>query len=86
MKDIGPTPTQPEQTTADHAVAHLLRRVRNDPRLAYHMFMTETLSLAMRAYAEANGLDAATFRKDYEATVMTEAPRCVDCTMECNRG
>lgn len=86
MKDIGTTPAQPGQTTADRVVERLLLRVESDPRLAYYMFMTETLSLAMQAHAEANGLDYTEFKAKYEASIMTEAPRCVDCTMECNRG
>ncbi|NIA72303.1 hypothetical protein HBA54_27305 [Pelagibius litoralis] len=79
MKDIGPTPLQPEQSASDRAVAHLLRCVQNNPRLAYHLFMTETLALAIKAQAEINGEDVAEFKARYEASIQTEAPRCTDC-------
>lgn len=60
---------------ADRAVAHLLRRISRDPRLAYHFDpLTESFRLLTDAYAEARGLDADKFRKEFAATIKFEAP------------
>lgn len=49
--------------TADKAVAHIIKRMKADGRLAYLLgYGSESFDLLTQAYAEANGLDVETFR------------------------
>jgi hypothetical protein len=62
--------------TAETAVAHVLRRIKDDPRIAYHFGHTESLALLCAAHAEAQGLNAEQFKREFQASLLTEAPRC----------
>lgn len=49
--------------TADKAVAHIIKRMKADGRIAYLLGNgTESFDLLTQAYAEANGLDVETLR------------------------
>ena len=62
-------------TLADAAVAHLLRRIQSDPRLAYYFDpLTRSMELLTAAHASANGVDVEQFRKEYYAQLRFEAP------------
>lgn len=61
---------------ADNAVAYLLDRIQDDGRLAYYFGHTESLKLLCEAHAAANGLDAETFKREFEGSLLTEPPRC----------
>lgn len=63
-------------TAADDAVAYVLRRIRQEPEIAYYFGHTEALARLMKAYAEAKGLDPAEFEKQYMEGFQTSAPRC----------
>lgn len=68
------------KTPADKAVAHLLRRILDSPRLAYYFHMTEGLDLLLAAHSEAHQVaDVVKFRADFDAKVRTEEPRCSQC-------
>lgn len=76
-------PELPETSSvSDRAVAYLLTRIKNDPRLAYYFLYTESLNMLTAAYAEANGLDVEAFRKDYQGSVSVESPLCTACARE----
>lgn len=58
---------------AEQAVAYILMRIKNDPRIAYHFDpITESMQLLTLAHAEATGVDVAEFRKEYYARVWPE--------------
>lgn len=61
---------------ADKAVAYLLQRIKDDPRVAYHFSYTESLARLTRAHALAQGLEPEAFHRQFEATLRTEGPRC----------
>lgn len=63
-------------SAADTAVAYMLRRIRSDPRVAYYFAHTESLALLCKAHVETNAIDADTFKRDFETSLATEAPRC----------
>lgn len=65
------------------AIAYLLRRIKDDPRVAYHFAFTESLKLLTEAHALANGMDPKTFHTDFEVRLSTERPRCR--SGECHR-
>lgn len=68
---------------ANVAVAYVLRRIKDDPRLAYYFGSTEALALLTKAHALDQGLDPAVFHTDFEARLSTERPRCR--SGECHR-
>ena len=69
--------------TADRAINHLLRRIKDDPRLAYYFDpFTESMELLTAAYAEAQGVDLETFRKEFYASLRFDRPVCRDCKVE----
>ena len=61
---------------ADEAVAYVLRRIEDDPRIAYYFGHTEALALLTKAHALANGADPETYSTDFQARLLTERPRC----------
>lgn len=63
-------------SAADLAVTHLLRRIKDDPRLAYYFLHTESLALLCAAHAETASVEPVTFKRDFEAACSTEPPRC----------
>lgn len=64
-------------TAAGRAVAHILRRIQGDPRVAYYFDpYTESMELLTAAHAEANNLDAKAFRNEFFATLRFEKPQC----------
>ncbi len=66
--------------TADKAVLHVLRRIIDDPRLAYHFDpLTESFQLLTAAYAEAQGKDVAEVRRGCENRMRFEEPLCSEC-------
>lgn len=70
-------------TSADAAVAYMLRRIRSDPRIAHYFANTESLTLLCKAHAKTSGLDADRFKLEFEASLATERPRCRsgECTL-----
>lgn len=63
------------ETTAERAVRHLLKRIQDDPRLAYYFDpLTESFALLTQAYAEVKELDVERFRQSYAATLTYEKP------------
>jgi hypothetical protein len=62
-------------TKAQRAVAHLLKRIAADPRLAYYFDpLTESMSLLTAAHAETHGIDVEEVRKEYYPALRFEAP------------
>lgn len=58
---------------ADEAVAHVLRQMRNNGRLAYLMgWGSESFRLLTEAYAEANSLDVEKFREEFADSLTPE--------------
>ncbi len=84
MTDFAPPQMPPRSNAADRAVAYLLRRLKDDPRLAYYFPMTQSLRLLTAAYAEATNQDAAAFHDQFERGLKTEAPCCPsgDCALK----
>jgi len=61
-------------TKAEKFVVHMLKRVRDDGRLAYLMGpLTEAYDLMTEAYADMKGLDVKGFRKEYEEILAAHA-------------
>jgi hypothetical protein len=53
-------------TKADQAVAHIIRQMQRDGRLAYLLgWGSQSFDLLTDAYAEANGLDVEKFRDEF---------------------
>ncbi|MBI2278171.1 MAG: hypothetical protein HYU74_12525 [Dechloromonas sp.] len=66
------------ETAAEKAVAHIVRRMRADGRLAYLLgYGSESFDLLTEAYAEQQGIDLDVFRQQFHAllnyTPVTEA-------------
>ncbi len=62
-------------SSADRAVSAVLRRIREDGRIAYLMgFGSQTFELLTAAYAEHRGEDVDQFRKDFWALCSPERP------------
>lgn len=61
---------------ADKAIAHLLRRIVDDPRIAYYFVHTESLALMIAAHAEAIGRPAIELQREFDERIETERPRC----------
>jgi hypothetical protein len=62
------------------AAAYLLRRIADDPRLAYHFDpMTTSMEMLTKEVAEERGEDLEEFRKRYFATLRFERPMCREC-------
>lgn len=60
---------------SETAVVHLLRRVQEDPRLAYYISpYTTSLELLMAAGAALAGRDPAEFKAEFQRTLRMEAP------------
>lgn len=68
--------------------AYLLRRIREDSRLAYHFDpITQSMEMLTAEYAKEQGLDLDEFRKTYYAKLRFERPKCVNCECsECTNG
>lgn len=65
---------------ADDAVAYVLRRIIDDPRLAYHFDpVTESFAKLTDAYAEAKGVSVETVRAELQRRMTFEAPLCAEC-------
>ncbi len=52
------------------AIAHVLRRVQQDPDLAWHMVGTESLALCMQAIAEHQQREADEVRSEIESAIV----------------
>jgi hypothetical protein len=64
--------------------AYLLRRIADDPRVAYHFDpITQSMEMLTAEYAKEQGLDVEEFRKTYYGRLRFERPRCSSC--ECPR-
>lgn len=64
-----------EASSADRAVSAVLRRIRDDGRVAYFLgYGSETFNLLTAAYAEAHGEDVDEFRKRFWALCSPERP------------
>lgn len=60
---------------AKAAVAAVLRRVSNDPRVAYFICPgSDTYDKVVAAHCELNSLDEAEFRRDFEMGLRFESP------------
>ena len=60
---------------AKAAVAAILRRVSNDPRVAYFICPgSDTYDKVVAAHCELNALDEAEFRRDFELGLRFECP------------
>jgi hypothetical protein len=65
---------------------YLLRRIRDDARLAYYFDpMTQSMEMLTAAYATEQGLDVEEFRKTYYASLRFERPTCRECQAEIER-
>lgn len=63
--------------------AYLLRRIADDPRLAYHFDpITHSMEMLTAAYAAEQGINVEDFRKTYYARLRFERPRCRECGEE----
>lgn len=62
------------------AAAYLLRRIADDPRLAYHFDpMTTSMEMLTKEVAEERGEDLEEFRRKYYASLKFERPLCGEC-------
>ena len=60
---------------AKSAIAATLRRIKDDPRVAYYICpMTHTYDLLVAAHCELNGLDEERFRAEFEPALRFENP------------
>jgi hypothetical protein len=63
------------------AAAYLLRRIADDPRVAYHFDpMTQSMELLTAEYAKEKGIDVEVFRNNFYASLRFERPRCSNCS------
>jgi hypothetical protein len=63
-------------STADEAVLNVLRRIMDDPRVAYYFDpFTRSYELLTAAYAEATGQDVDKIRKEIEQELNFAAPK-----------
>lgn len=63
--------------------AYLLRRIADDPRLAYHFDpITQSMEMLTAAYAAEQGINVEDYRKTYYAGLRFERPRCRECGEE----
>jgi hypothetical protein len=61
---------------AKAAITAVLRRIKDDPRVAYYICpMTQTYDLLVAAYCEFSGMDEQTFRNGFESGLKFEGPR-----------
>jgi len=61
---------------AKAAITAVLRRIKDDPRVAYYICpMSQTYDLLVAAHCELNGLDEQKFRGDFESRLRFESPR-----------
>lgn len=64
----------------EKAIAHLLTRIADDPRLAYYLDpMSRSMELLTEAYATLKGLSVEEFRGQYYPRLKFEAPKCRNC-------
>lgn len=63
------------------AVTAVIRRIQDDPRVAYYLAPgTRTYEVLTEAAAEAEGVEVAAYRRDLETSLKFEAPpKCRDC-------
>ena len=67
-------------TQSGLAIRHLLERIRQDPRLAYHFDpLTRSMELLTEAYAVECAVDVEECRKTYYASLQFEPPMCAKC-------
>jgi hypothetical protein len=76
MADIGNP--QKTGTPAEIAIEYLLRRISNNPHLAYFFAYTESLAQLTKAHARANGQDPEVFHDQYQAALRCEDPALSD--------
>lgn len=75
-----PATEDPATYAARQAILHVLHRIRNDPRLAYHFDpITRSMELLTKAHALLLGMDLEQFRKDYYGCLRFEGPACKEC-------
>jgi hypothetical protein len=58
------------------AIDYLLRRIKDDPRVAWHFGHTESLALLTSAHALATGIASIPFHNEFQKALRTEPPRC----------
>ncbi|WP_261541423.1 hypothetical protein [Burkholderia multivorans] len=64
---------------AKAAITATLRKLKDDPRVAYYICpMTHTYDLLVAAHCELNGLDEEQFRAEFEQTLRFENPAARD--------
>jgi hypothetical protein len=65
--------------------AYLIRRILDDPRVAYHFCpMTQSMEMLTAEYAAQKGLDVEAVRADIYPRLRFERPGCSNCcTDEC---
>lgn len=61
---------------ANDAIAYLLRRIKDDPHLAYYFGFTESLERLTKAHAVATGVEPVSFHRDFQAALQARPPRC----------
>jgi hypothetical protein len=62
-----------ELSKADEAVAHIIRQMQRDGRLAYLMgWGSQSFALLTDAYAEKHGLDVEQFREELSSRLVPE--------------
>ncbi len=65
---------------AKAAVASVLKRIQNDPRIAFYICpATQTYDLLVAAHCEMNGLDEKEFRLKFESNLRFENPADDKC-------
>lgn len=71
-------------TKSDDAVVHILRRVLDEPRLAWYIGQaTASLEFLIAAYAEMTGRALVDVKAEIEPRVHGERPKCAQCS-HCN--
>lgn len=61
-------------------VTYLIRRIADDPRVAYHFDpITQSMELLTTAYAAEHGLNVEKFRAEYYPKLKFERPLCHKC-------
>ncbi len=65
---------------AKAAIEHLMRRLLDDPRVAYYFDpFTRSMELLSEAYAEVSGLSVERVRAEIYPRLRVEAPSCREC-------
>ena len=74
------TAADPAKQAADAAITHLLRRIQDQPKVAWFFGpASHSMDLLTLAHAQLHNLDVCEFRKAYFSRISFEQPVCGRC-------